>query len=420
MSEWQITPQERVYLRELARKQADYAALPIMQARKQMWYDLNDGKSGARPPVVIETWTFNRDFMPEGITKCQSPAARQIEWRLLENIRSFELLNDDKVMPDRFEIGWDVAIDSMGVKIGREMAKDAQGYEVGWHFEHPIKDLKRDFEKLKPAKCSVNREKTLAYKAFLEELFGDILPVEIRTGTFGHSGLTCQVVELMGMEAFFMAMYDTPDEVHQLMNYLADNNLRQMRWAESEGLLRINNENQVSFGSSFNFNTHLKTEPKAPAKLSDMFGWSNSQETVGVAPEMFHEFCAPYYARLAEPMGWLYWGCCEPAHPFWDDIKSFPHLKKVSISRWCDERLVGEQLAGTTTVFSRKPDPNLLGVDVKLDEAKWRAHIRKTLDTTKGALVEFIIRDVYTLHGNIEKGRRAVELAREEIDKAGR
>ena len=83
MSEPQISQQERVYLRELARKQVDYAALPVMQERKRMWYDLNDGKRGTRPPVIIETWTFNRDFMPEGTCKCTSATARGIRMAVL-------------------------------------------------------------------------------------------------------------------------------------------------------------------------------------------------------------------------------------------------------------------------------------------------------------------------------------------------
>ncbi len=108
MAEWQISKEERVYLRELARRQAEYAALPVMAERKRMWQDLNDGKAGTRPPVVIETWTFNRDFMPEGITRCTSPTARGIEWRLLEAVRWHELLDDDRVIPSRFTIGWNV------------------------------------------------------------------------------------------------------------------------------------------------------------------------------------------------------------------------------------------------------------------------------------------------------------------------
>ena len=66
-NEFQLPNQERTYLRELAKRQAEYAALPIMEARKQMWYAINDAHPGARPPVIIETWTFDRDFMPESI-----------------------------------------------------------------------------------------------------------------------------------------------------------------------------------------------------------------------------------------------------------------------------------------------------------------------------------------------------------------
>ena len=79
---------------------------------------------------------------------------------------------------------------------------------------------------------------------------------------------------------------------------------------------------------------------------------------------------------------------------------------------------MGEALRGTDIVYSRKPDPNLLGVDVKLNEDGWRKHIRKTLDATKDVLVEIIIRDVYTVHGDLPKARRAVELAREEVSRA--
>jgi hypothetical protein len=45
--------------------------------------------------------------------------------------------------------------------------------------------------------------------------------------------------------------------------------------------------------------------------------------------------------------------------------------------------------------------------------------IRSTLDATAGKALnlEFVVRDVYTLHGDVGKARRAVELARQEIDR---
>jgi len=420
-TDWDVSTAERAYLRELAERQAAYAALPVMAERRQMWFDLNDGSPGARPPFVVEAGTFDRDFMPAGTLRCESDVGKTIEHQLLRNIRNHELIDDDKVMPDTFDIGWFVDIDEFGLKIERRRVKDAQGIETGYQTLHPIKDLDRDLPRLRPAVPSVDRGRTEAWKAFVEGLLGDLLPVEIRSGVLGCGMLTHLVVDLMGMELFFTSMYDSPDQVHQLMAYLRDNALSVMKWAETEGLLRLNNGNQTSFGSSFNYTTRLPASGYAggAVRLCDMWGSANSQETVGVSPEMFHEFCAPYYRDVCAPLGLVYYGCCEPVHPFWEDVRNLPHLKKVSISRWCDQAFMGEALRGSGIVFSRKPDPKYLGVDVKLDEDAWRAQIRETLEAAPDVPVEFIVRDVYTVHADLAKVHRAVVLAREEIERYG-
>ncbi|MBI5724379.1 MAG: hypothetical protein HZA50_10510 [Planctomycetes bacterium] len=45
-TEWKISKQERTCLRQLACGQAEYAALPIMQQHRQMWFDLK--REGAK------------------------------------------------------------------------------------------------------------------------------------------------------------------------------------------------------------------------------------------------------------------------------------------------------------------------------------------------------------------------------------
>jgi len=39
------------------------------------------------------------------------------------------------------------------------------------------------------------------------------------------------------------------------------------------------------------------------------------------------------------------------------------------------------------------------------------------VEATRGVAVEFIVRDVYTVHGNLDNPRRAVDVARREIDR---
>jgi hypothetical protein len=357
--------------------------------------------------------------MPADVYKCKSDAGRGIEAQLVRGLRQHEIINDDHVIPDVFCVGWHASIDQYGgVSIGTESVPDSQGVNTGYKFIHPIQDLRTDLAKLGPPVCSVDREGTRAYMDFVGSVIGDILPVELSAGGFGNRMLTYQVVTLMGMERYFLAMYDTPELLHELMAYLRDNALAISRWAEAEGLLRLNNGNQESFGSSYNFTTKLPAPGYTPpaARLCDMWGSANSQETVGVSPALFHEFCFPYYRDACEPLGLLYYGCCEPTHPFWEDLKLLPHLKKISISRWCDEAFMGEALRGTGVVYSRKPDPGFFAIDVELNEQGWADHIRATLQATEGVPVEFIMRDVYSVHGNLDKPRRAVEIARQVID----
>jgi len=417
-----LSTEDRNYLRSLARRQAEIAALPVMAARKRMWTEMNDGKPGARPPFAVETWTFDRDFMPESIYRCRSEYSRQLENRFLRNIRQHELLDDDHVCPDTLDLNWHILYDEFGIEIATQYVKDAEGVLTGYQFDHPITDLSQGMGVLKPAAFSVDRAGTLAEKALLEEVFGDILPVALRSGTFGRNNLTQRLMHVMSQENMFLALYEAPELLHRLMAMLCDNAKRMSRWAEAEGLLVLNNQNQCTCGTCYNFTTQLPREPRKPGqvRLQDMWAVMDSQETVGVSPEMFHEFFYPYYRELAELFGLVYWGCCEPADPIWEDsISKLPNLKAVSISRWANQTYMAEALAGKGIVYSRKPNPNLLGVDRELNEAAWIAEIRSTLDVVaaKDLPHEFIVRDVYTMHGNLAKAKRAVDLARKEIDR---
>lgn len=422
MIEYSLPSEERSYLRGLAARQAELAALPVMAARKALWQGVNDGHAETRPPFAIESWTFARDFMPPGLFQCTSDLGRRLEHTFLTHIRHHEILNDDHVCPDAIEISWQVWQDEFGIEIPTDRAADVEGVETGYHFDCPIKDLARDgYDMVKPAAFGVNRENTLAYKAFLEETFGDVLPVRLAGGVYANNCITQRLMRLMSMETFFMAMYDCPDKLHGLMGLLRDNAKRMARWAEAEGLLVVNNGNQCTCGTCLNFTTLLPKGPEprpGEVKLTDMWAGMDSQETVGISPEMFAEFVYPYYEDLASLYGLVYWGCCEPADPIWGSIGNLPNLRAISISRWADQQRMAEALDGREIVFSRKPDPNFLSVDEKLNEDAWAKEIRSTLQAVNGKDVplQMVVRDVYTLHGDLNNARRAVDVARSEID----
>jgi hypothetical protein len=130
-------------------------------------------------------------------------------------------------------MGWHVWCNEFGIDIPMTFAKDSEGVVTGYHFECPFQDLQNGFDSIQPATFGVNRDSTREEQTFLQETFGDILPVcdspreeqtylqetfgdilpvIIRSGTYGNNYLTQRLMRLMTMETFFLAMYDCPDK----------------------------------------------------------------------------------------------------------------------------------------------------------------------------------------------------------------
>ena len=156
---------------------------------------------------------------------------------------------------------------------------------------------------------------------------------------------------------------------------------------------------------------------KRPFTTRDVWGFMDSQETVGMSPQMYQEFIFPCYQKISQQYGLLSYGCCEPVNPIWDScLSKLDNLRKVSISPWCDEEFMGERLAGSKVIYHRKPSPNYLGVGTSLDEDGLRASLRKTFQAARGCKLEITQRDVYTINGDIGKAKRYVDIVKEEIE----
>jgi len=415
-SDFAIETQDRTYLRELARKMAEYAGLPIMEERRQAWRAHN-ALRGKKPMLVMEENSFAPDFLPP--LRLRGEAAR-LEDQLLRAILNHEVTGDDKVVPGGIEIPWEIHRREFDLDLKRTHAADQTGREVGYAEEHPIQDLARDFHLLKPSVHSVNRERTFQRVRFAEEILGDLLPVRIINDSLRWFVTPSRMVNsLMGTEGFMLAMIDNPDEMHALYRFLQEDMTRFLDWQEQEGLLVLNNGNDYAGAGSFGFTDEL---PKSEAALSgrpkkgDLWFNMNSQETVSISAAMYEEFIHPCYAAMAEQCGLVYFGCCEPVHPIWDRCVSKLHgLRKVSVSAWCDEAFMGERLRGSRVIYSRKPNPTLLGVGA-FDPERFRAHIAHTLEAAKGCQTEIIFRDIYSLCGEKDRAGRAIRIARELIE----
>lgn len=406
---YSVSSYEKEYLRELAYKQKAYAELPIMKEREKLWY-LHNGLQGKRPMIVMETITFWENICPP--LKCKSEIAREMENQLLKSIVNVELVDDDKIVPGYYPLEVELGYEKYGVQAKKVYDKNG----IGFHIESVIESLEEDFAKLSPSVFEYDEQKYTLKKQFIESVIGDILPVQLVNSTnYWDFSITQQVVELMGMQNMFYSMYDEPDQFHELMQFITDDKIRLLRWEEENGCLWLNNGNHYMGGGSYCFTEELPQKDYT-GKIRSTYTWGhmNSQESVGISPDMFQEFILPYMKRMSKEFGMLYYGCCEPVSDFWDGgIEQIENIRKVSISPWCKEAFMAERLSGRDIIYSRKPSPNFLGIQADFNEEEFRAYIQETVNLTRRCKSEYIFRDIYALHGNIDKVKRAVQIVRE-------
>ena len=402
-------------LRALGARKAELADAPENKERREAWY-LHDAGTTGRTMVLAEASGIRDENspVPDSMLECSNPTARGLEKRMRAEFYNFDVLADDHVIEPWINLGWDVSVGTFGVEPVVHSG-DHDGRMGARRWDPPITDLDRDFDLLHVRELSVDRDTTHAKKTQLERIFDGVLPVRIRGGYYWTMGLTWRAIELIGLEGLMLSMYDNPAGLHRIMGLLRDDHLNMVSWLENEGLYTPNDENDYVGSGTMGYTRDFAASARsagAATRAEQLWVLSESQETVGVGPELFQEFVYPYQKTIAERFGKCYYGCCEPLNSRWHVIKDLSNLERVSVSPWADEAFMADAL-GTRYVYSRKPAPSMISMGT-FDESAIRADIRNTLDTAKGCRVELIMKDVHTLNNEPERLARWVRIAREE------
>lgn len=410
------TAADRQRIRDLAARWRDFAAQPMMAERKRLWRAVHDLKM-ERPMILVETSSVEGFVTTEDLV-CQDPFLRAVERNMVETIRHAEEVGDDVVVEPYYRFGWQMSLPDFGVPVETKPATTSTGEtSLGYSFNFPIK-TPEEIGKLKKRVFGVDREKTLQMKRVLGDVMGDILPVRLGnydpfnvepgddgwTGMF-FFGLTWQIYRFIGNDGLLYWLYDAPETIHALMDYMLDDRTRLFDFMEQQKLLAFNTDNQMAGPRGYGYTSDLPSPDSAePVTLKNLWGWAESQETTCISPEMFKEFFLPYLAKLSSKFGLIYYGCCEPVHDRLDLImEAIPNLRSVSVSGWADFQKIGEML-GNRYVYSRKPSPNFLS-GANPDWQAAEADMRKTRAATRDCNLELLFRDLYTVNG--ERGRLA-------------
>lgn len=403
-----VNAEERKLLRELAERLRQISELPIQEERKRLWLCSNRLRP-ERPMVVANPQHGWMELVPEKSLVCRDELLRNIERELRWCIFRHEHIPDDVPLDGVVHVPMMIHKGNYGFENNLVLPKEHMG---AYHIEPAIK-TQEDVEKLHPATLEVDRETSRKNLEFVQEILGDILPVRLHGVDFCRCGLTRVLVLLRGLEQLMFDMYDNEDMLHQMMAFLRDEQIREFEFYEREHLLEYNTTPYSWCGSGgLCYTDEIEQNPDVPATMSKMMAWGESQETVGVGPDLFKEFVLDYQLDILKRFGIVDYGCCEGLDYKFDLLmENIPNLRWLAVSPWCDRELAAEKLGGKY-VYVYKPMPTALTAKIAdFDFAEQQ--IRETLQIAKrhGNVVHIVMKDTSTFQNDPTRVERWAKMA---------
>jgi hypothetical protein len=402
-----FSSREREVLRRLAGKKAELAARPIEQEKRELWYRHN-ALQPTRPLILCDVDNGWDEIITAADLECVGELARAWETTLRKDIFRGEEMRDDRVIEAYFDFLQVYDQSDWGMHETKVGGQDGGAYR----WEAPLKDY-IDFPKLRFPRIVVNSDATTKRLGLAQDAFGDLLGVRVKTRYWWTLGMTWTLVNLRGLEQIMYDMVDRPDDLHRLMAFLRDGHLAKLDFLEQQGLLSLNNDGTYVGSGGFGW-THELPQPdfNGQVRTKDMWGFAESQETVGVSPRMFAEFIFPYQLPILERFGLNCYGCCEPLDKRWHIVEKFPRLRRISVSPWANIAFMAERLSDRY-IFSMKPSPTDLAMPT-FDEEAIRTMLRQALKVTRNCRVEVIMKDNNTICHEPRRVIRWVQIAQEE------
>jgi len=381
--------------------------MPIQAERAALWKSCNSLKP-KRAMILADPQDGWVELVPESALECENPVPRGMEEHLRRMLFRIHHIHDDFVVRKVFPVSLKVNKSNYG--FGWKITKSSQK-NGAFHMESSVHSYE-DLKKLRPASIEIDWEGTKQYAEFAEYILGDILPVEVKGVDRCRCGLTKELLVFRSLDQLMLDLYDNPEMIHELMNFLCNEQIREYEFYEKEGALSLNNEADFVTGSGgIAHNDLLPAEDfDGKVRLKDMIVWGESQETVGISPAQFEEFVLQYQLKVLNRFGLVDYGCCEPLDSRFDlIIKNIPNLRWVSVSPWCNRKLAAEKLQDKY-VYVYKPNPSrICSPDPDFEAAE--RDIRETLEIAKGCAVHIVMKDTHTFCNQPDRITRWTDMA---------
>lgn len=396
---------EREYVRELARRVAEFAASPENEAIKRRWRDVNALRKPDRAPVWCRPVGAWAELLPEDDLVCRDPWLRAVERDLRQDLIKRDI-GDDTPLEPYFAVPAVLDRDppnTWGVDISRRRPEDVGG---AWAYDPPLK-TEDDLAKLVLPSFRYNAEETERALSRAHDLLGDILPVKRVCEPPLGATLCSPAAELVGLGELMLKLALAPEWVHQLMAYLRDAVLRGIDAVEAEGLLTPNNVGPMTCSDP------IGPEPvDGRLTCKNLWVMANSQEFDQVSPKMWEEFLLNYQKPIFARFGLVGYGCCENLTHKMEGVLSIPNLRIFVCSAWTNLDKVIERVGRNYVIMWRQKASDVVFPD---DDVTIRRDLEAGFRKLQGLYYQVVLRELQTLAGHPDRlhvwTRHAIELA---------
>ena len=398
-------------LQKLATQKAEIAADPIQKETKQLWRKLN-ARSPERPMVKIDQVCWHEMNVNNELTlQCEDPECRWYEDYLRRILFQWHHFPVDMVVEPYVPVPLAVHNTGFGISVHEETATSDSASGVKSHLYENQFHSEEDVKKIQTPQVTHDAEETERRLSVAHKLFDGILEVKPE-GVEPYLSLWDPLATWMGVENAYLELVENPQLIHSILSRMTEGYIKMLDQLEEKGLLCGPQTLIHCTGAYTDELPAAGYDPKQP-RTQDIWMFGLAQMLGSVSPDMFREFEIDYMTPICRRFGLVYYGCCEPLHGKMKEVRMIPNLRKISMSPWVNQESGAEQI-GNDYVFSRKPNPVLVGTST-FDPEKIRSELIRTRDIclSNGCPLEFILKDISTVQYHPERLFEWAEIAME-------